>query len=53
MSWSAHKDPEAVKEHYDPDNVVIEKVKQLAQWVKASKHMTAFTGAGVSTSAGN
>ncbi len=53
MSWTAHKDPEAVKEHFDPDDVVIEKVKRLAQWVRDSKHFTAFTGAGVSTSAGN
>lgn len=52
MSWSAHKDPEQVKEHFDPEDVVLEKVKLLAKWVKNSKHFTAFTGAGVSTSAG-
>jgi NAD-dependent histone deacetylase SIR2 len=52
MSWSAHKDPEQVKEHFDSDDVVLEKVKLLAKWVKNSKHFTAFTGAGISTSAG-
>jgi len=42
---------EDTKEIFDDADEVKEKVKQLAELIRNSKHMVAFTGAGVSTSA--
>lgn len=49
---TAHKTDEEKKEHFDSPDVLDQKITQLAEWVKASKHFVAFTGAGISTSAG-
>ena len=52
MAHTAHSDPEMVKERYDPEDILQEKLDRLAHLVRNSKHLVAFTGAGVSTSAG-
>lgn len=39
-------------EHFDPKDVLEEKIEKLAFLVKSSSHMIGFTGAGISTSAG-
>jgi len=52
MADTAHSDDEDVKEHFDDDNVLEKKIKELAKLIKRSKHLVAFTGAGISTSAG-
>lgn len=49
---TAHKTEEEYVEHFDSPEVFDKKIKKLAGWVRESKHMTAFTGAGVSTSTG-
>jgi len=43
---------EEIIEYFDPDDVLQEKVAQLATLVKKSQHMVAYTGAGISTAAG-
>ncbi|KAG9287757.1 hypothetical protein G9A89_017352 [Geosiphon pyriformis] len=45
--------PENVQEYFDPPEKVEQKIKKLANLVRTSKHMVMFTGAGISTSAGN
>ena len=40
------------KERFDPPDVLREKVDQITELIRNSKHCIAFTGAGVSTSAG-
>jgi len=52
MAWTAHKDPEQIKEHKESDSSVDKKAETVAKWIKDSKHLIFFTGAGVSTSAG-
>jgi len=52
MAYTAHKDPEQIKEHFDPPDVLEAKASKLADMIRNSRHMVAFTGAGVSTSAG-
>eukprot|EP00927_Polykrikos_kofoidii_P065189 TRINITY_DN60978_c0_g1_i1.p1 TRINITY_DN60978_c0_g1~~TRINITY_DN60978_c0_g1_i1.p1 ORF type:complete len:465 (+),score=57.05 TRINITY_DN60978_c0_g1_i1:176-1570(+) len=52
MARTAHTDPAMMDEHRDTPEVVSEKVARLAALISASKHFVAFTGAGVSTSAG-
>jgi len=49
---TAHKTEEEKKEFFDSEEVLDQKVTQLAEWIKASKHFIAFTGAGISTSTG-
>ncbi|PON94011.1 Sirtuin family [Trema orientale] len=39
-------------EHFDPPNVLQEKVERLATLIRKSKHLVVFTGAGISTSCG-
>lgn len=52
MAATAHKHKEMMEEHYDAEDVLAEKVDMLADMVRNSQHMVAFTGAGISTSAG-
>lgn len=52
MAHSAHKSEEEKKEYFDSDEVLDQKVTILADMIKNSKHFIAFTGAGISTSAG-
>eukprot|EP00420_Gonyaulax_spinifera_P003248 CAMPEP_0197925620 /NCGR_PEP_ID=MMETSP1439-20131203/97772_1 /TAXON_ID=66791 /ORGANISM="Gonyaulax spinifera, Strain CCMP409" /LENGTH=204 /DNA_ID=CAMNT_0043548107 /DNA_START=60 /DNA_END=671 /DNA_ORIENTATION=+ len=52
MASTAIDDPEYMKERYDPDDALREKVDRLAGMICRSRHTVAFTGAGVSTSAG-
>ena len=52
MAWTAHKDPDDVKEIEEDAAALDQKTDQLVQLIKNSKYFVAFTGAGVSTSAG-
>ncbi len=45
-------DAEMMQERFDSELELKEKLDQLVQWIRDSKHMIIFTGAGVSTSAG-
>src|SRR4051812_20600058 len=49
---TAHKTDEEKKEFFDTPEELDKKVATLAEWIKKSKHFIAFTGAGISTSAG-
>jgi len=49
---STARTEEQCKEYFDAPDVFERKIDQLVAWVRASKHMIAFTGAGISTSAG-
>jgi len=40
------------KEFFDEEEVLDKKVKELAEVIRKSKHLIAFTGAGISTAAG-
>lgn len=42
----------AATEHHDPIETVNKKAELLAQYIQKSKHFIVFTGAGISTSAG-
>ncbi|CAG8531312.1 2354_t:CDS:2 [Acaulospora morrowiae] len=44
--------PDDIREYHDPPEQVQEKIEQLMELIRNSKHMVIFTGAGVSTSAG-
>ena len=52
MAHTAHADEETVRERYDSPDELEKKVDLLATLVRRAKHMVAFTGAGISTSAG-
>lgn len=52
MADTAHKTEEEKKEYFDSPEELDLKVTQLATWVRESRHFIAFTGAGISTSAG-
>lgn len=52
MAFSAHKDPEQVREFEADDATVDRQAKELAEMIRSAKHFVAFTGAGISTSAG-
>jgi len=52
MASTAIDDPEMMEERYDTDEAIREKVAILANMVRESRHFVAFTGAGISTSAG-
>lgn len=49
---TAHKTDQEKKEYFDKADVLDQKIGQLADWIKQSKHFVVFTGAGISTSAG-
>jgi hypothetical protein len=44
MAWTAHKTEEAMKEHFDPPEVLEKKVDELVKLIKASQHFVVFTG---------
>ena len=52
MAATAHKTDEEKKEYFDPEDVLDKKIDALADMVMKSKHMIAFTGAGISTACG-
>jgi mono-ADP-ribosyltransferase sirtuin 6 len=52
MASTAIEDPEMIKERYDSETELMEKVEYLADMIRGSNHFVAFTGAGISTSAG-
>lgn len=52
LSPYEHKGKCGQPEKFDPPDLVAEKVKQLAEFVRASRHLVVHTGAGISTSAG-
>lgn len=52
MADTAIKSEEEKKEYFDSPEELDEKVELLAMWIKSSEHFIAFTGAGISTSAG-
>lgn len=52
MAFSAHKNAEDVKEFVEDQATLEKKVDELVALIRKAKHMVAFTGAGVSTSAG-
>ena len=52
MAHTAHKKEDEVRELFDDPDVLHAKVKQLAHWIRESNRTVAFTGAGISTSAG-
>jgi len=52
MASTAHKTAEELTEHFDDAATLAIKLDTLAEWVRQSSAFSAFTGAGVSTSAG-
>lgn len=52
MANTALKTEDEKKEYFDTPEELEAKVNQLAEWVQGSHHFIAFTGAGISTSAG-
>ena len=52
MSYTALKTEDVKIEYFDEAGVLEAKIERLAQMVKESKNMSAYTGAGLSTAAG-
>lgn len=52
MADTAIKTEEEKKEYFDTPEELDRKCDLLAQWIRASEHFVAFTGAGISTAAG-
>jgi hypothetical protein len=65
MAWTAHKNEEEMREHFDDEETLEKKVELssiyctdhlqvtiLVDLIKQSKHFITFTGAGISTSCG-
>ena len=49
---TAHASEEEKLEYFDTEEELNAKISTLAQWIRESRHFIAFTGAGISTSAG-
>ncbi|KAK1431091.1 hypothetical protein QVD17_14315 [Tagetes erecta] len=52
LSYKEHVGDVGMSEIFDTQHVLQQKIKQLAKMIKKSKHLVAFTGAGISTSCG-
>ena len=52
MAFSAHKDPEQLKERECDAETLKQQAEIVANLINNSKHVVFFTGAGISTSAG-
>ncbi len=52
MADTAIKNEEEKKEYFDSPEELDRKCELLAMWIRSSEHFVAFTGAGISTSAG-
>ena len=52
MAFSAHKDPEHIREHFESVDDLEYKSRKVAELIRDSSHLIVFTGAGISTSAG-
>lgn len=52
MAYTAHSDPEQIREIEADEATIDRQAAQLATWIRQVKHFVAFTGAGISTSAG-
>eukprot|EP01122_Echinamoeba_exundans_P016842 TRINITY_DN8666_c0_g1_i1.p1 TRINITY_DN8666_c0_g1~~TRINITY_DN8666_c0_g1_i1.p1 ORF type:complete len:396 (+),score=59.93 TRINITY_DN8666_c0_g1_i1:95-1282(+) len=52
MAWSAHSDPEQIKEIFDSEEQMEKNVDKIVNILNTCKHVVFFTGAGISTSAG-
>ena len=52
MADTALKTEEEKQEYFDEPEVLEQKIEKLAELVRNSKNMVAFTGAGLSTAAG-
>ena len=52
MADTAIKSEEEKKEYFDSPEELDEKISMLAEMVIRSRHMVAFTGAGISTASG-
>ena len=52
MADTSHSDPELARERFDSPEELDTKLDRLVSLIQGSKHCVAFTGAGISTSAG-
>ena len=52
MASTAHATEAELREHHDPPEALAAKIEALVALIRASAHFTAWTGAGISTSAG-
>jgi len=52
MASTAHQSAAEYTEHHDDAATLDRKVTQLAEWIRQSRFMLAFTGAGISTACG-
>ena len=52
MADTAIKEEEEKREYFDTEEELDRKCEMLALWISSSDHFVAFTGAGISTSAG-
>ena len=53
MADTAHATEEEIRERYDAPEKVQQQAEVIAAKIRKSKHFIAFTGAGISTSAGS
>lgn len=52
MAFSAHRDPDYVREHNDDLDALESKARLTAEHIRTARHLIVFTGAGISTAAG-